>query len=292
VSLADFDERELDLLADYLAGTLEPSTAIEVARLVRTDRAWADAYRELAAADRAVAAQLRAYGMSRLEPMPADVIDRVDAALATAGAVRPPAATRVISLDAARRTRRRRVAQFAAAAAVLVAVGAGVVTLNNGGVPQATSAGSGAAGTAPRNDLASRPSSGLALPFGSGTVVTASGTDYTAATLARAATVRGSDTVGNNAPEPTTAAPVPPDLLQSKQAELLGRLTTTGGLAACITQVVAVHPGQVTAIDYARYESTPALIVTVRQPAGSLLVVAVGAECGLRGADELASARA
>src|SRR5262245_13548410 len=129
MSLADFGERELDLLADYVAGVLDAPTAHEVERQVRTNRVWAAAYEELAVADRAVAAQLRAYGTSRLDPMPADVVDRVDAALATAGATRRPLSATVTTLDTGRRARRRRLVQFAAAAAVLAAVGAGVVTL-------------------------------------------------------------------------------------------------------------------------------------------------------------------
>src|SRR5258708_1888789 len=59
------------------------SAAAEIARLVRSEPAWSSAYTELAAADHRVREHLHAYGQDVLaEPMPAEVIARVDAALA------------------------------------------------------------------------------------------------------------------------------------------------------------------------------------------------------------------
>jgi hypothetical protein len=68
----------------------------------------------------------------------------------------------------------------------------------------------------------------------------------------------------------------------------LDALTMPDRLAACLAAVRAAHPGTVTVLDYARFRSQPALIIVIRQGSGGL-VVAVGENCGLTGADEKAA---
>ncbi|MEU9505552.1 hypothetical protein AB0D32_04625 [Micromonospora sp. NPDC048170] len=87
-----FREVDHDLLADYVGGALDgtPDEAL-VARLVDEDADWAQAYALLAPAVADVHADLAAWGATAPE-MPADVTDRIVAALAHATAVGPGAA--------------------------------------------------------------------------------------------------------------------------------------------------------------------------------------------------------
>ncbi|PZG02251.1 hypothetical protein [Micromonospora deserti] len=78
-----FREVDDDLLADYLGGALAGTPQeTEVARLVDTDPAWAEAYTLLAPAVAGVRADLAGWGTPAPE-MPAEVIDRITAVLAT-----------------------------------------------------------------------------------------------------------------------------------------------------------------------------------------------------------------
>jgi hypothetical protein len=52
--------------------------------------------------------------------------------------------------------------------------------------------------------------------------------------------------------------------------------------------VTAVHPGTVASVDYAQYESQPAVIIVIERPTGPI-VVAAGSKCGAPGPDELAT---
>ena len=110
--MSPISEDDLDRLADYTAGVLDPQQAAEVDRLIAADPAWAQAYAELTAAgpwlDEALSGLLR-------EPMPADVAALLERAVQTAS--RPGTGT-VVPFP---RRRWRRVALTTAAA---VAVGA------------------------------------------------------------------------------------------------------------------------------------------------------------------------
>ncbi len=124
---------DLDLLADYAAGVLDPRAAAEVAHLISTEPAWARAHAALVRADAAVQGDLRAYAQSHLEPMPADVVARVDDALRAAAGP-----TNVVPITAARgrprhaSARRRRFATgLAAAAAAAVALIGGLAVVQN-----------------------------------------------------------------------------------------------------------------------------------------------------------------
>ncbi|MEW2377204.1 hypothetical protein AB0883_14035 [Micromonospora sp. NPDC047812] len=86
-----YREVDHDLLADYLGGALDGTPDEDlVARLVDKDADWAQAYALLAPAVTDVRADLAAWGASAPE-MPADVADRIVAALAHATASEPGA---------------------------------------------------------------------------------------------------------------------------------------------------------------------------------------------------------
>ena len=84
-------EVDIDLLADYIGGALDGPAAAEVTRLVAEDPRWRETYELLAPGMAEVGAGLRALG-AHVEPMPADVAARLDAALAAADAGVPPIA--------------------------------------------------------------------------------------------------------------------------------------------------------------------------------------------------------
>jgi hypothetical protein len=246
--------------------------------------------------------------------MPADIVARLEAALA-AEATAP-----VIPIDAARSHRRRtggsagqrrgrQVAGWAAAAALLVAVGTGVVVAwPNSPMHGATDASqpNAAAGQAtnPPGPMTALNGSGTGGKE-SGYAVRASGTDYNQASLdaaaqvGRAANAPASQPPGAT-PGPSVPAPapgVPPGASNDLQAPGmasslgLGRLADPAALRTCLGQITASHPGVVVSVDYARYNGTPAVIVVVLQTHGAV-AVAVGADCGLTGSAEIATATA
>ncbi|MEH0969916.1 hypothetical protein V6U77_02080 [Micromonospora sp. CPCC 205546] len=87
-----FREVDHDLLADYLGGALDGTPDEDlVARLVDEDPDWAQAYALLAPAVAGVRADLAAWGSAAPE-MPADVADRIVAALTHAAATDADAA--------------------------------------------------------------------------------------------------------------------------------------------------------------------------------------------------------
>src|SRR4051812_1112317 len=81
MSREDFSEVDIDLLADYIGGALDRDDEATVARLVAEDPAWRTAWESLAPGMGSVQASLSAF---ESEPMPADVISRLDAALTSA----------------------------------------------------------------------------------------------------------------------------------------------------------------------------------------------------------------
>jgi hypothetical protein len=297
MSLADFDDRELDQLADYVAGVLEPEFAGQVHRRVATDPRWAAALVELTEADSAVRAQLYADAHRQPEPVPADIAARLDAALAAERGAqpRPTDLAPVVTLDAARHARharRSRLPRLAAAAAAILVVGVGIpVGLK---VLGSTTTGSTAANSAAAGQA--RPQAAVAPPTLPGVSITASGRDYTPSTLGNAAatipgppsalsTPGGAGAAGQN--EDKTAKP-PGSLSATNDA--FGTLRQPARLFACLAAITAVHPGRAVSVDYATFESQPAVVVVVVQPTGKL-VVASGLGCGATGSDELATAR-
>ncbi|MEV8506726.1 hypothetical protein AB0368_18195 [Actinoplanes sp. NPDC051475] len=81
---AEFSEVDFDLLADYVGGALDgtPDEAV-VAALIVGHPGWRRAHADLVEATGAMTVALQAWG-DEAEPMPADVLARLDAAFATA----------------------------------------------------------------------------------------------------------------------------------------------------------------------------------------------------------------
>ncbi|HEY2674992.1 MAG TPA: hypothetical protein VGJ07_32075 [Rugosimonospora sp.] len=267
--MSPISEDDLDRLADYAAGVLDPAEAAEVDRLIAGEPAWAEAHARLAAAQPWLDEVLS--GLPR-EPMPVDVAARLERAVAIAPT--EPRTAKVLPLP------RRRWPRIALTTAAAVAVGAacigGFAALSRSGA-QKTSSSSGVA--APDNRGIVTPgllSQGPAVPdavpnAGAGAVpTTATGTDYTHGTLSLAeagpasATAKGAE---------AQSVPNLPDGL--------ARLAVPAGLNGCLAAITAVEGGRPVSVDYARYEGQPALIVVLS--GGSARVVAAGAGCGLAG---------
>ncbi len=309
---AEFSGVDIDLLADYVGGALDgtPEEAA-VARLVAEDPAWREAHAELAAATGAVGAALRSWG-AEPEPMPAEVVARLDAALLTvgsgggdvaragsvgsasvAGAADAGAAGPARHLTAVRdgeaqpsttRSRSRRLrwaAPIGVAAAALAFLGFGVQQFgSSGNEDQATSA--AAPGSAEQFSLSAEPA------------VSSSGRDYTPESLAElpsqimaapeAAEAQPSDAAGEQRAKTGVAA----------TDASLDRLRLPQALLACLEAIQREHAGTIAAqtVDYGLFTGIPAAIVRFTAGDGSW-AWAVGADCGTRGSgsDKLAAVR-
>jgi hypothetical protein len=259
-------EDDLDRLADYAAGVLDPPEAAEVNRLIATEPAWARAHDALVAAQPRLAETLSALSP---EPMPAEVAARLDRAIAAAS--RETDSAKVIQLD--RRRRWSRVAAGAAAAVVVVGAGiAGLTALNHSASREATSsAGSAVTPAGAKN--------ALSLPHQGTLITTASGIDYTHDTLALAgsppdAAVSGAEGAAG-APHADQAQPT------AGYPTELARLAGPTALDDCLTAIGTAEGGRPTSVDFARYQGQPALIVALN--GGSARVVVAGPDCGLAG---------
>ncbi|MBQ0903719.1 hypothetical protein [Micromonospora sp. U21] len=325
-----YREVDDDLLADYLGGALDgtPQQA-EVARLVDTDPAWAEAYALLAPAVTEVRADLARWADPSPE-LPSAVADRLAAALRAAdpvpngtpadaeaadgapeadgaapvvpaqgGSGRRPAGPSPTELARGTRTgpgrgRRRwtrRAAPVAVAAVAVVAVGLGLTQLSTNS--------SDTAGTSALNQPASAPESTAAA----GAVRTTgpslhSGTNYTPQTL-------GNPTGG---PSPlrgagSSAFSGQPGMDAEKGQQTasgglnpLARLTDEAALTTCLADVAAEHgsaPLVVDVIDYAGFRGEPALVIRFTDAAGARWAWVSGPECGVpgSGSDSRYSAR-
>jgi hypothetical protein len=297
------NQPDLDLLAEYVGGALDGTPDEErVGERIRTDAEWAEAYADLVAAFDAVSGDLHAYG-SAPEPMPADVWDRLEAALSSVPtASEPPPAYGDHSkaspdFTAPRdnrppsrsvRKRRRVATPVLAAVAVLFALSLGIFVVK--GLPQLADGGSSEnSGTAADAPPAYTSAGGAPI------LQRASGRDYTDENLVLA-TDFGSTFLSQRATtgqqpqdaakslrtESSYASAVPPQLLP---------LTQTDRLAACLTQVARIMQGQVLGVDYALYQHQPAAMIVVRTPDDARWVGVVGADCGSQSADLLAQKR-
>ncbi|MGW3601778.1 hypothetical protein [Micromonospora sp. NPDC005161] len=322
-----YREVDDDLLADYLGGALDgtPQQA-EVARLVDTDPAWAEAYVLLAPAVAEVRADLARWAEPSPELPPA-VADRLAAALAAADPVsngtpadagtgdgEPEAGVatpvvvpaqggsgpgrRAVSPSPAEpgrgtRTgpgrRRRRWARRAAPVAVaVVAVVAGGLGLN-----QFSMDASDTAGTSALNQPASAPDSAVRTTGPS----LRSGTDYNPQSLG--------DRTGGPSPlrQASTSADGQPEVSAeegrrpaSGGRDQLARLTDEAALKTCLADVAAEHgsaPLVVEVIDYAEFRGEQALIIRFTDAAGARWAWVSGPECGVpgSGSDSRYSAR-
>lgn len=271
-------ETDLDLLADYAEGLLDPERAEQVARRIDADPEWALTHQLLTGVDPRLDQAVSTYAAATPE-LPADVAARIDAAISDERERADSAARAPIQLEAARRRRQSRLSLvgLSAAAAVVVAVifGLTALGLNLGGSSKSASTAEAPAGTAAPGDL-----SALA-----GVTITHSGANYSQRSLS-AVQAQPMDTFGS--PPEISGSPTTRGARPNAAPDPLQRLTQPADLAVCLDAVRAVHPGAVTAVDYARYLGQPALIITLASPR---LRVAVGAECGLPNAadDELAA---
>lgn len=262
---------DLDALADALAGEGDAAGAAHLAGC----GSCASRLDELVAAEGRVVAVLGA-----LPPpaVPADLADRLTAALADQAPLRPAAPAAVGAVGAsvtalpAARDRQRRSWLPAAAAAVLLASGAGLgVALLGDGLggsdsdDTATTAGPLAEGDAAGPDL----------------LLTASGADWAdpaAGTTALPRVLSGA--VDRIAPQ----GPAPAGDTESgvQSVDELEVLRTPEGLAGCLSAVLPPdEPGLVPlAVDYASYDGQPALAVVLPDPdPAQVSVFVVGAGC-------------
>jgi hypothetical protein len=276
---------EWDRLADYLAEALDPADAAQVAQLISTDPRWADAYEELTRADALVRSQLSALA-DVPEPLPADVLARLDTALATT--IRADADADVITLPAQRgggRARagrvgegRRRGSRVRRFAGVVVGAAAAVV-----GVTFAVNITTQLTDTTVSSPAMDRGEAVAPVTPGFAAVnpvVVASGTDYTFESLTTLG--RGSLSTAAPAPGNDDQGPLPPAVVSSPGP--YANVGTNVGLASCLGLVLGAYPGTATLVDYARFEGTPALVILIRQATGRVAVVA-GPNCGAGDAD-------
>jgi hypothetical protein len=280
-----------DLLARYVGGALDGTPdETDVAALVATDPAWGRAHDELLAALDALSADLAAYAAVDGAPMPDDVAARLDAAVA-----KPPLTVVPGGRHTAPRRRRRLPAWTAP-----VAIAAGVAALagfwiNGSGVTTGAddTGGESAAGSAADN---AGPAP-MAAPVPPDRQV--SGVNYDRQAVARGAPVltapedqhhrsSGGDTDGK-----PFASEAPGAALQPVPAGL-GRLTDPTELARCLEAISAAHRvpiQQTAAVDFARFEGSPALIVFFVDADGQRWAWVAGPDCSTAGPDTRYSTR-
>ena len=301
------EQVELDRLADYAAGLLDGTPdAVEIAALIADDPDWGAAYTRLTEADERIRAELTALGEeTATDGIPLDIAARLSAALADArrdknedknededededeGAERTDAGANVVSIDAQRRRRRRRWASIAAVAAGVVAFAAiGLPQLTGGeqqdGGDESASTLSGGAGTQDNSGKAAPVAPDAATADPTGLTLLATGADYRRETLREASTLRAGGDTANRMGVATESQPV------GRVPEELNRLADPDARKACLEALAATFSGRPQAVDYARFEGSPALVVLlvdVRSVPSYVVVTGVG--CGMpgRGAD-------
>lgn len=260
---------DLDALADVLAGDGTP----EAVRHLDGCPACRAALADLEATAPAVSALLAALPEP---PEPPDLAVRLEAALAAERTPRPEAtgataASRTVTpLDGRRRDRSRWLPVAAGVAAAAALVVGGVVVLHGSG--------SGSRGTG------TSASSGAAPDKAAGVPTSSTGNDYgkdgVALQHALPALLRADSTARTTDGAASGAAPSRPGA-QLSTTDPLHRLRTTPGLAACLAALTdASDPGLPLALDYARFEGAPALVVVLPSSKSDKVdVFVVGAGC-------------
>lgn len=282
--MSPIDDEALDRLADFTAGTLDPTEAARVRALIDTDPAWASAYARLTAAGPRLDALLSGLADP---PLPVDVAASLSAAIESAAIERErqpeePRTATVVPISTHRRWARRS-AWAGAAAAVVVAVFAGVLQFTATG--SNTSASSAGGAVAPMSGAGADRLAPGAL------TVLHSGRNYTPSTLRSA----GASTLAAMPPGPAASGKLPAAPVPSANANLdtgtewdNGRLLDAASLSACLAAIVGRYGGTPVVADYAEFESAPALVVVLDEGPGARRVVVAGPGCGLsgRGPDE------
>jgi hypothetical protein len=328
VTGADFSGVDIDLLADFVGGALDgtPDEAA-VARRIAEDPAWQDAFVELSSSVETVSGALRAWG-SEPEPMPADVVARLDAALLAPGhadsdpqlssAPQPSFPPRPGSApQSSSPSQPSSPSQLGSAPHHLESPVPHLVAVPDEGSPRtrtrrlkwAAPIGVAAAALAflgfgvrqmGSSDSADEDSSAAGSAPEAATLAALpaqidSGMDYTRQTLGQVAaqTFTGSSSSqarinGQDRAGETANGKVMP-------SEALSRLRAPEALVACLTAIASENgSGPITAqtVDYARFQGLPAVVVHFTATNGTW-VWAVGADCGSpgSGADPQASVR-
>lgn len=189
------------------------------------------------------------------EPMPADVAERIEAALASEAETAPTPAAVVTPLDPARRSRKPRwvrgAGAVAAGVALLMAGAVGIGVLNAVNEKPETTSGAAEGNSAP-SDSTQRDAGNVP--------------NYTSATLAdgvRALVAGGPAAVA--APQAKSASPSP--RLNTKQDAAappdLDRLRSPAQLASCVAELAGRQGAAPLAVDYARYEGEPAVVIVL-----------------------------
>jgi hypothetical protein len=83
---------------------------------------------------------------------------------------------------------------------------------------------------------------------------------------------------------PRPAAAAPPDREFQSTPAALDRLRDAAALGDCLRQIELAHGSGAAAVDYARFEGKPALVVTLSGTGG---MIVVGPDCGLSGTGEI-----
>lgn len=265
MSGAEFSGVDIDLLADYIGGALEGTPdESAVATLIAEDPAWREAYDELGGGIAVVRAEL---GRFEPEPMPAELAAKLDGMFApvpqlTVVAGGAPEGVR----ESKARRRMRWATPIAIAAGFIAFVGFGADYLAGRDAGDSGGAGSAADSAALSN-------------AGGTPALTASGADYTRATLAvppvTPMNAPKSEAFGGQSETDQGRA-----RLSTESA--LARLTDQAALDECLAAVQQENAGgplDVQAVDFARFDGAPALIVRFTASNGAQ-AWAVGAECG------------
>lgn len=311
-----------DLLADHLGGALTGADEDRVAHLVATDPEWTEAAQRLSGALDAVTADLQGLPPPAL---PAEVATRLDDTLRTAshhhaaspepvpsprGGSRPPADSRAPRRPPVRPSRRRfrPAVRWAAGLAAAAAVAVFAATGLDQWLPGADDGDPGVV-TADRGDRGHQEGP-EAAPDGGSPRLLASGTDYQRSALP-ATPPRESPAVGprsmsepsdpprlsESTNNPDTAASGDQGSQEAPAGEspppvvdpALRALWETPG--TCLARVREGYlPDEVTvlAVDFARFEGEPALLVWLTTTGGDAWITVAGPDCGSPdgGADE------
>jgi hypothetical protein len=270
-----------DLLADYVGGALEGTPEQgRVADLIAASPEWCRAADELAAALHGVQHDLDVL-RETAEPMPADVAARFEGLFD--GPRRDPLESRVVTQRSKQSKRSKRSGQASTvwkrwAAPVAIAAAAlglyAIVQVPSIVAPTTMQDSAGSRGNAEMPEQAAAapqvpvPTAVTWRSYDRGNLQSSLsmrsgyGTDAQLPPAASAATTK------------TDSAPMP-----------LQRLTDPVALQRCLNAVTAVLPGRVEFVEYAYFEGSPALVITITSAVGQSRFVA-GGNCGLLGPDE------
>ncbi|KUL26520.1 hypothetical protein [Actinoplanes awajinensis] len=286
---AEFHGIDIDLLADYIGGALDGTPeADRVAALIAVEPAWQEAFSLLAPEMATVGALL---GDLPGEPMPDDVVARLDsafAALAPSGTAlgiapddggehvgtAPDVPKTVLDLEKHRRRRgNRRWLRFAAP----IGIAAGAIGFFGYALtaPQSAHDDSGSA------DSAAAPAAGGVMVAGTPETTLDSGTDYTLGTLTQSLKRTADAPLSASADVPQ----VSPDIAGVQELDVLARLRLPAALLDCLSAIAQENSGgtlTAQSVDYARFDGAPALVVQFSADNGEW-VWASGADCGLPG---------